>query len=466
MRRLCPLLFGSFLFALLPLLGATPGTNRHISAYATAQRAGTHLSYLPFIADVKAISPFGVVMYGDVSPTAGLTHMQAAGSKHVTTMVDWAAIEPAEGVYNWTHLDEKVRHARTAGLEVFALFIGDPAWAWLPDRSATVPQKRLNFVRVLVDRYDCDNVNDAGPGLCIHSWSFYAEPDYYRSAYDFTPGRKGYWGKRGQQYAHMIAEVSAVIRQQDPSAQVMIGGLGYDWFEDQGGPFVRSFLSDVLRELNRIQGSAAVSIDAIAVHYYPLNFARIRTKLLEIQSIMKTHGVEGLPIIVPEAGYWSSASHGSSDQQQAQRLIQIYTDALSVGAQYVSWFNVFDNGAGTEAVGLFYGRDLNKPKPAYFAYQTLTRQLQDASYMKPWEQPGVSGHIFRLPNGHEKTVIWSTTSSAHASFSLTCAHIVTTTGTSIGPITDGMPGWDHDQARNGSIRLAVPSNEAWFVTTC
>lgn len=447
----------------------------------TASRANVNLTaqtstniYLPMLIngyDIVRNSPFGIDMYGPVDQARGLAQMQAAGAKRVVTVLDWGTIEAAAGVRDWSSFDTKVSNARAAGMDVFVLFTGDPPWAWLPDRSATDPQKRIDFVRAMVERYNCDGINDAGPNLCVRTWSFYAEPDFFADYLQTSPGAKGYWGKRGAAFAAMLVDVANVIHQSDPSARVLIGGLAYDAFIDPNSPtatrgFIRSFLPTVLDTLNTTYGGASRYIDAVAVHYYPISFPSIRAKIVEIRSIMQTRGIGYLPLLIPEAGFWSAPESGSSEQLQAQRLVQYYAEGLAEGVEQLAWFNVFDNGSGTETSGLFRGMDLTSPKPAYFAYRTVAQELAGARYVRPLNQAGVLGYVFQAGNSPEKTVVWTTSTGATATFSYNCVRIVNVTGTVYAPVNDGSPSWDKDGRVNGQITLALSPNQPLYVSRC
>ncbi|HEX6289125.1 MAG TPA: hypothetical protein VFZ66_08030 [Herpetosiphonaceae bacterium] len=471
-RLLAALIITQLLLSALP--GALhPRTTPQPQDQATRPQATaaslTHKIHLPLtinLYDPTYVNPFGIVMYGNVDQANGLAQMRAAGARRVTTVIDWGTIEPAEGVRDWSSFDTKVRNAQDAGMSVFALFTGDPAWAWTPDRSATQPDKRLNFVRAMIRRYDCDGSDDAPGGLCVHDWSFYAEPDFYVNYYQDDPGIKGYWGKRGAEYAHMLADVANVVHGEDRGARVMIGGLAYDAFLPPGGTrgFVREFLPIVLATLNSRPGGATAYLDAVAVHYYSIIFPSIRDKVFEIRNIMQYYGVGHLPVIVPEAGYWSAPESGSSENQQAQRLVHMYVEALAVGVEHLAWFTVFDSGGGGDSSGLFRGRDLNSPKPAYNAYYALTRELSGAKYTRLLNQPGVAGYVFRTPRGTEKTVAWS--ANGYATFAARCLRLVNKTGVAFAPIADGNSTWDKDGAVNGQIRLQLSANEPWYIEAC
>lgn len=462
---LLPLVLGAVLVS-TPLRASvarsTPGTP---AAQAVAPAQNPDKEYLPVIGQAFFVNPFGIALYGPVDQTNGLAQMQAAGAKRVSTMLDWNVIEPTPGVLDWTSSDTKIRNARNAGMDTFVLFAGDPQWAWAgtPTNRTTDPVKRLNFVRALVERYDCDGSQDApGGNLCVRDWSFYPEPDYDRADLRNIPGAKGYWGRRAKEYAQMIKDVSVAVHQQDPNARVMIGALAYDRFDTDGGPFIRSFLPDVLNELNTVYGGASNYLNAIAVHYYPIKFPTMRAKLTEIRGLMQTYNVARLPLLVPEAGYWSQAD--SNEQQQAQRLVQFYAEALAMDVEQVSWFTVFDDGPGQAAWGLFRGRDLNQPKPAYVAYQNAARNLVGVRFVADLKQDGVEGYVFQKPDAGLITVAWATEANAQLTLDTTCAAVESALGTAT-RLADGSMG-DQDKRRNGQTTLALKQQEAIFVQSC
>lgn len=422
----------------------------------------THTVYLPLVERnylAGYVSPFGIVMYDDVDDAAGLQKIEDAGSKWVTTMLHWSTIEPTKGNYDWSSFDTKAQNAQAAGMDVFVLFTSNPSWAAaLPDGPVTDTQNLVDFVTDMAERYDCDGVDDADGHPCVHYWSFYAEPDL-----------RGRWGNNGSGFAAMLSQVSPAIHAANPQSKVLIGGLAYDWFVEDGGPFVRSFLTDTLLALNGYSGGAKAYIDGVAFHYYPINpgWAGIHEKALEVQGIMERHSVGDLPLICPEMGYWSAEEAGSSEVAQARRLVQMYVCGLSVGLEHMSWHKVFDHEAGTASEhGLFWGQDLNNPKQAYFAYQTLTQELAWARYLRPLQAANAEGYVFRMPGGREKTVLWATTSSTTVPFSHSCLRMVDILGTVYDPINDGDPSWDWDGQVNGQIVLGVYQDTPFYVEPC
>lgn len=456
----------------LLFMGGTPIETSSASVNFSQAQEITQTIYLPLITrwyDPAYVSPFGIVMYGNVDEAAGLDKMQEAGSKWVTTVLDWSAIEPVKGQYNWSSFDVKAQNAQKAGLNVFVLFTGNPSWAAaLPGGPVTDTQDLVNFVTKMAERYDCDGVEDAYGSPCVHYWSFYAEPD--NGDINRAQGGKGYWGDNGKGFAAMLSQVSPAIHTANPRAKVLIGGLAYDWFREDGGPFVRSFLTDTLAALNTYTGGARAYIDAVAFHFYPISAHRwptIREKTLEVRGIMQRHGIGDLPLICPEMGYWSSQSANSSEEKQAKRLVQMFVQGLSVGLEHMSWFAVFDDGSGTEEHGLFWGYDLNQPKQSYYAYRALTRELAGARYVRSLQVKDVEGYVFRMPSGREKTVLWASASSAvGVPFPYACIRLVDTTGKVYMPVSDGDSNWDWDGAQNGQITLGIYPDTPFYVESC
>ncbi|MBV9788997.1 MAG: hypothetical protein JOZ51_12520, partial [Chloroflexi bacterium] len=273
-------------------------------------------------------------------------------------------------------------------------------------------------------------------------------------------------GPHGVAYGHMLADVANVVHGEDPGARVMIGGIAYDSFLPPHGTrgFIKEFLPTVLATLNAKPGGARAYLDAIAVHYYSLQFPSIINKITEIRAIMQNHGVAALPIVVPETGYWSADSAGSNEARQAQRLTQIFVEGLAAGVRELSYFSVFDSGGGMETSGLFHGQDLSRPKLAYSAYRVLTAELTGAKYSRLLGQPGVTGYVFRMPQGSEKTVFWGANAAGSAVFGGSCLRRVDELGVA-NTINDGGPG-DGDGQVNGQIRIAAAANDPAYVAAC
>jgi hypothetical protein len=457
---------------ILPAKGAAQSLGQTIPNVEAPQ--GLTTLYLPLVVrdyDPGYIVPFGHTTYEDVSDELGLSAMQTAGSRWATTVFYWAAIEPNPPVddqhtYNWAPFDALASRAQAAGVDLFVLFTGNPSWAaQYPGGPVTNTAHLVNFVTAMAERYDGDGHNDAPGSPVINNWSFYPEPD--SNSITHAVKGKGLWGDNPNGYAAMLAQVSPAMRAANPNARVMMGGLAYDYFTTEGGPFVREFLGNVLARLNSHHGGATTHLAAVAFHYYPIGthrWATIREKAGELRGIMTAHGAGSLPLLVPEMGYWSDPAAGSSETLQAQNLVKMYVQGLSAGIPQLSWFSVFDHGPGTETHGLFRNGDLAQPKPAYTAYSVMASELTFFRYLHEFLAPGVEGYVFSTAGGQRKTVLWATSAAATADFAQTCLRRVDLMGGEL-IIQDGGSG-DVDGVANGNIRLTVSPNHPIYVGSC
>ncbi len=446
-------------------------------AEAPAQPAVVTKNYLPLVTNRYAshyTSPFGMVMYTTINNDAGQAKMRAAGTHWFTTDLLWADVEPNPPVgnvhtYTWTSNDQDALNVQAAGGEMYMLINRNPTWASAyPSGPVTNTANLVAFAAALAERYDgdydtgCGGTCDAPGHTVINYWSFYAEPD--NGAEWAALQGKGYWGHNAAGYAAMLMQVSDAMHAANPNAKILIGGVAFDSFESDGGPFVESFLGDTLAALGN--ASAVNYIDAIAFHYYPINttrFPSILEKGLEIRAIMNAHDLSQLELIVPEMGYWSTPANGSSELKQAQTLAQMYVKGLSIGISHLDWFATFDDGGGMEAHGLFNNHNLDQPKQAYTAYSTLAHSLNGLHYNRTVSISNGEGYVFRTTDGRELTAAWATGASALAYFPTSCIHKTDLLG-GVSVIADGGPG-DADGA-NGWVAVPLSQNHAVYLADC
>jgi hypothetical protein len=253
---------------------------------------------------------------------------------------------------------------------------------------------------------------------------------------------------------------------------VLIGGLAYDYFEEDGGPFVRDFLPNTLAALNRM-GGAEQYLDAVAFHFYPINgqhWPTIRDKATEIKRVMTEQGAGEIPLVCPEMGFWSSPKHGSSEDLQAYRLAQMFVRGVSAGIAPLSWYKPLDSAVAGSPEDTYPDRTAGllrvdgSFKPAYHAFKTVIRELTDAHYEKPFQAAGTEGYVFRLPNGKKRTVLWSQAGTVRVTFPYTRLRLVNTVGKEF-DIKDnqtGSPG-DLDGGVPGQIELKIYENQPFYV---
>ena len=350
----------------------------------------SHTVYLPLVVRQPAESPevFGVQMYGSLNTSAARWDLaQAAGVTWVRWPFGWRDIEPYDttpAYYDWTATDVAFAAAKDAGVNIIATMTGNPSWAATYsagplDRSGVGPF--VEFMAAVVERYDGDGQDDAPGSPVINYWELYNEPDggdRLRARYGI-----GYWGPFGADYAQLLCAVAPAAKAASPDAKIVLGGLAYDWFEEDGGPFVRAFLDDVLA------AGGGRCLDALAFHYYPPFESAwapygpgLSGKANYLRSKLTTYGLGHLPMLVTEAGYHSNDDPGwpSTHEIQSGYVIKLLTQAIASNIRVMIWFSWTDLPDYWAASGLL--DRYRQPKPAYDAFRVAHRKLGTATFQQ------------------------------------------------------------------------------------
>ncbi|MBN1659071.1 MAG: hypothetical protein JXA93_11740, partial [Anaerolineae bacterium] len=145
-------------------------------------------------------------------------------------------------------------------------------------------------------------------------------------------------------------------------------------------------------------------------------------------------------------------------EQQARYVIQGNVRGLAIGVQNITWFALVSPLDSSEQ-GLLY-QDFT-PKPAYYAYQTLTTQLAQYDYSHTLASPGVEGYVFYNDLHKEKTVAWAAGQIGQPAYLTFVAgtglRVVDRWGNSAS-VQDGGAG-DADGLVNGYITIQLPPPE-------
>jgi len=223
----------------------------------------------------------------------------------------------------------------------------------------------------------------------------------------------GYFGHTPEAYVDILEAVYQPMKSVDPEAKVLLGGLAYDAWPD---PFVEEFLDQVL-----INGGAAY-FDVMNFHYYLVFRANwepyghdILGKLAYLRDKLASYGVDK-PFVCTETGWFSNEVAGGSHEVQSRYVVQGFVRSMSSDIGLVIWFTLLDYASDPRNWGLV-DVDLN-PKPAYYAYQTLTDQLFQASYVRTLG-PGETGtdqmeaYEFAGPLDHTIIIAWTNDVMTH-----------------------------------------------------
>ena len=234
------------------------------------------------------------------------------GAVSIVEFFPWAYYEREKGVYDWTHTDMVMRHARAQGLTVIARMGLTPDWARPPDSPLTylAPDAYADyatFTAVFAQRYQDDVA-----AIIIGN-----EPNL---SYE--------WGYRQTTAADYVALLAAVFPQVKAVAPdvLLLGGALAPTLEPAGSPNGTNDLL-YLRELYEAGGMAYW--DGLAVHSYGrtfppdadpapdvINFRRVEL----LRDIMVEFGDADTPIFITEMGWndhprWTQAVRPSARMQ-------------------------------------------------------------------------------------------------------------------------------------------------------
>ncbi len=402
------------------------------------QTANAHTLYLPTLSkrcnfSAASAGIFGVQMYGETG--AGTNYYSAlldSGAEWVRVPIDWRSVEPtnrAPANFRWAAADAAVAAAADSCKNLIVTLRSAPDWA------ATYPNSRLKsgqlgefaeFVKATVERYDGNGIDDAPGSPIVTYWELYNEPDASESVLG-DDWHKG-WGEYGAEYAAMLAVAHEAIKQANPNAQVLFGGIAYDNFWDDGGNFIESFLDDVLA------AGGGKHFDIMNIHSYPAFGSYWVTKLnpdckknnscfgpgllekvayVEALLAQEKYGLTK-PIMITESGWHSDnpPDQPSSPEMQARYVMEIFTQSKAAGVLNTIYFALTDPGGGyPHENGLVTNSTPPQRKPAFKAYRAAETWLRSALFVRrlPVEElkaKEMDAYEFRQPGGHTFYIAW------------------------------------------------------------
>ena len=213
--------------------------------------------------------PFGVAVRGEVADAAVRALVMQAGVRWVRTSVNWSAVEPSPGAYNWTAFDGHMLALGEMGVIPVVYVAGNPAWA-ASSRCGPIDRVPLSdfarFVTTLAQRFNGKTVVNGRTLPAVNHWQFYNEPDNAWTSGQAS-GFDGCWGQAGAAYAQMLAAAWDAVHAANPQAKVVFGGVAGEsvdcpaGWECAGKPIFNfnidggDFVDDVLAYMDAHTGS-------------------------------------------------------------------------------------------------------------------------------------------------------------------------------------------------------------------
>lgn len=363
------------------------------------------LLLLPFALDAQIpllVLPegVGVNIHFVTGHERDLDQIAAAGFKFVRMDFTWAAIEHKKGEYDWSGYDELTANLEKRGIR--ALYILDYSnrhyeeevtspnpIGGKPHKTTASPQHPESvaaFARwagAAAKRYQGRKV----------IWEIWNEPNIH------------FWQPKPdvQQYITLALATCKAIREADPNATIVAPATsGFPW------EFLETFFkSGVLEHL-----------DAVSVHPYREYSKSPETAVADyakLRQLMDRHVPDArkgkIPILSGEWGY-SSRTTGVSLETQADFAVRQQLANLLNGIPLSIWYDWKNDGDDPKENEHNFGTvmpDL-KPKPAYLAIQTLTRELSGYAIESRLVLTNAEDYalVFTNTAGERKLAAWTT----------------------------------------------------------
>jgi hypothetical protein len=429
-----------------------------------------------------------LVIYDEAFPTL-MEALRESGAGWARARVNWSWIQPdpPPAGYVWgPYHDDKLRLVAETGVQLIATVSDAPDWAADSPCSPVYPERLDEFAQFLTDlvnRYK-------EPPWNIHHWELVNEPD--GTWPNGWAGGLGCMGYDGDQYAAMLAVAYPAIKAADPGATVLMGGVAHDWFVEYGGPFYRYFPDDVMA------AGGGNYTDVLNFHYFPDYHAEwerwdagsedrrygwlpaptcgdlfdgqgtayeawgvdLIAKTTHFRNRMAACFGLNKPVWVTELAEHGYPNDPASLVQQARYVIQGHARGLAAGVENITWYALVTPNDSYHQGLLF---DDFTPKPAFYAYETLTAELAGYTYAGTLSVPAVEGYVFANPCGQEKTVAWGTWGSGQLAFTAGRLRAVDRQG-NVTFIVDGGAG-DADGTTNNTIRLQLTADPVFVAVS-
>ncbi len=358
--------------------------------------------------ELKDVLGVQVIWAGSIA--SGGANIKNNGGEFVNIGIEWRSLAPSETTlvadYQWSSFDSALSTASSLGLQIAVVLGGNPTWAADFDRGPInkVPITRFQeYVQAVVSRYSAAPYN-------VKFWSIYNEPDVGSSEIST-------FGSNPSDYVQTLQLAYQTIKAIDSDAVVLLGGLAHDGFTEEGGPFIRSFLDDILKL------GAGAYFDAMNFHYYPAydwrwtgltGLPALMGKAQELRGIMAANDVDK-PMVCTELGLSSSATFGESDESQSRAVVKFFSRAIAADLPIAIWYNMNDYASVPSDVFAFHGLlDVSfVPKLSLSALETLASYLDGRIYIRSmssteWGASQMEGYIYRhVQNSVDTAVVWS-----------------------------------------------------------
>lgn len=330
---------------------------------------------------------FGVAPQGQLLDE-DLDRMGEGGVGTLRIFLPWGLIDPTEADdFDFSAYDGIILGAARNDIDVLPFMFGTPNWVaqtldgepcdldcdGFAPRSEEALAAWGEFVAAAVNRYGPDGdlwaENPDLPARPVEVWQIWNEqnsPSFYEPAPDVAS------------YAKLLEVASEQIREHDPEATVILGGM---FGTPQGGERPAYSAWEYLRELYAITGTE--TFDGVAVHPYAARLEKVELQIERMRDEIEAAGDDDASLWITEIG-WSSDGPKNPLNRGLEGQAELLTDSFQYfvdnreawNIQSVIWFSWRDIGDSIcdwcADSGLFPEASLEEPKPAWEAFTEFT----------------------------------------------------------------------------------------------
>ena len=348
-----------------------------------------------------------------------------AGVSWVRRDISWKQVEPNVGTFDFTSADAVVDAELAAGIQVLAILnYGHPEYTANSGGNSHYPPDDLNDFGTYV-RETVTHFSDR-----IDVWEIWNEPNF-----------STFWlpSPDPVAYGNLVKIAINEIQQADPNAQIMLGGMlgNLDPFSYGGKAW--GFLEEVLAA----HPGLLDDIDILSIHPYTwLQYVEpeVASNIVssyqigfiemieDCRNIATQAGHPDMPIWATEMG-WHTAIQaqvtlGVTESLQADLWVRSCVLSIANGVEKVFPYT-YSDGSGdltdkeshfgmVEYLANAGGSTLpHNPKPAYYAYQTMTTLLAQCGFDKDLRDemgllPTTYAYRFNVTGSDKKIIVaWS-----------------------------------------------------------
>jgi hypothetical protein len=388
----------------------------------------------------------GIHFYNPISQTQVSLIEQAGATWTRGDLFHWDLIESVKqnpAVYDWSTVDEAgIQLIAANNLQLIAVVLFSPEWAQKYPGAACGPIAEAELDRFAQFMYELVKRYSQSPYHILY-WEIGNEPDVDHT---FVTPRSGYgcWGEIGQPhyggeyYAEMLKKVYPKVKEANPDAQLVVGGLLMDCnpIMPPESPVGSGNLKDCSPTLffeGILANNGGQYFDGVSFHAYDyylgelghyqnpnwrsswdINGPVLSQKVSYLNSLMASYHLQEKFLICTETalvcGRDGSEAMCKTDDFAKTKAYYIAESAAAAAANYLRvnvWYSLY----GWRGSELVQGK--NQILPEFNTYLSTTQILKQAVYVRDIvEFPGITGYEF-MRNEKRLWILWSQDGALH-----------------------------------------------------